>query len=252
LTRDYDSRKLIGALVVSVLLHAFMLYGDRIHFGSFEPVKRIVIHASLQTTMPSVPVPPPPAPAPAPAVQPKSAAPTPGTKPAPAPGAKPAPVPAAKPAATPAPGTKPAPAPEPEPPREAEVPPRAPLVMADPGAPEYPDEAVKRKLESCVLAAVMVSAAGEVEAVRILHADVAGVFDRSVIEAYSRARYVPAQAAGRNVPSRVLAVASFVLTPERARPCAGRYAPAARRINALPLSTEIDRALMDSLLNAPR
>jgi TonB family protein len=96
--------------------------------------------------------------------------------------------------------------------------------------PEYPDEALRRGLESCVLAAVDVSPAGEVEKVEIIAADVPRVFDRSIIEAQSRARYLPARREGEAVASRVLAVAAFVLEPGRRLNCALKYAALAERM----------------------
>ena len=239
LKRDYADRPLIGALVLSILLHAFALFADRIEWRMRDPENRIIIQASLQTAPIKVIVPPEPAP---------SQTRTQPAKPA-APGSTA--VPGRRPESNSSKSSEPSEPGKPAEP-EPERPPREALVLSDPGAPEYPDDAVRRKLESCVLAAVLVSAGGEVESVRILHADVAAVFDRAVIDAYSRARYLPAQANGENVPSRVLAVASFVLTPQRTRHCAGRYAPAARKINAMPVSARIDPALVETLLNAGR
>jgi TonB family protein len=122
------------------------------------------------------------------------------------------------------------------------------VAIEDPGAPAYPPEAIKRGLESCVLTAVYVSAAGEVEKVRILHADVAGVFDQSIIDAQNAAHYLPARRNGENIPSRVLAVAAFVLQAEQSRNCAFKYAAAARTINALPYAAEISPSLVESML----
>ena len=114
--------------------------------------------------------------------------------------------------------------------------------------PEYPAEAIQRGLESCVLAAVQVSASGEVSAVRILHADVANIFDQSVMDAQSTAHYLPARQNGENLPSRVLAVAGFTLEPGRHLNCALKYAGAARAINALPASTEVDMRMVEGLI----
>ena len=207
--------------MLSTLLHALLLFADRMHFGerNWQRGRQIVIQASLRS--------PPNA-----ALAPAGAAPGAASVP-------PERVPAGR-------------APAKEAAKAASEPARAAIVLADPGAPEYPDDAVRRKLESCVLAAVLVSATGEVQSVRILHADVAALFERAVIDAYSAARYLPAQANGENVPSRVLAVASFVLSPERSRPCASRYAAAARRINALPFAAEIAPGLVESLLDGAR
>lgn len=120
-------------------------------------------------------------------------------------------------------------------------------LIEDPGAPAYPAEAVQRNLESCVLAAVYVSATGEVEKVTILHADIPGVFDPSVIEAQSAAHYLPARIASGAVASRVLAVASFVLESGHYRNCAMQYAAAARKINGLPVTAEISPSMLEGI-----
>ena len=117
--------------------------------------------------------------------------------------------------------------------------------------PAYPAEAVQKGLESCVLAAVQVSAAGEVSAVRILHADVADIFDQSVMDTQSTTHYLPARKNGENLPSRVLAVVSFTLEPGRHLNCARKYAGAARAINALPASAEIDAKMVEGLIGKP-
>lgn len=120
-------------------------------------------------------------------------------------------------------------------------------LIEHPGAPTYPAEAVRRKLESCVLAAVYVSTSGEVEKVTILHADVPGVFDSSVIDAQSAAHYLPARTGSIAVASRVLAVASFVLEPGSHRNCAMQYAGAARKINGLPVAAEISPSMLEDV-----
>lgn len=117
--------------------------------------------------------------------------------------------------------------------------------------PAYPVEAKQKGLESCVLAAIYVSALGEVSAVRILHADVTGVFDQSVIEAQGAVRYLPARQNGENMPSRVLAVIGFTLEPGRHLNCARKYAEVARRINALPISAEVDMNAAGGLIGKP-
>jgi protein TonB len=127
---------------------------------------------------------------------------------------------------------------------------REPTSIQDADTPVYPPEAIQRGLESCVLAAVYISPSGDVQAVRILHADVPELFDQSVIDAQSAARYLPARQHGQNLPSRVLTVVTFVLEPDRVRNCAFKYAPAARRINALPVSTEIGPGLVEEALRA--
>lgn len=123
-------------------------------------------------------------------------------------------------------------------------------LIEDPGAPNYPPEAIRRELESCVLAAVNVSASGEVETVTILHADVPGIFDQSVIEAQSAAHYLPAQRGGDALASRALAVVSFVLDPSRKRNCAMQYAAVAQQINRLPVDAAIPPVLLEGLPHA--
>lgn len=114
--------------------------------------------------------------------------------------------------------------------------------------PAYPDEAARQGLESCVLAAIEVSAAGEVSKVIIIHADVAKIFDQSVIDAQNTVHYLPARRNGENLPSRVLAVVGFTLEPEHHLNCAMKYAAAARAINALPATTEIDTKIVEGLV----
>lgn len=114
--------------------------------------------------------------------------------------------------------------------------------------PAYPAEAVKKGLESCVLAAVQVSSSGEVLKVVIIHTDVANIFDQSVIDAHSTVRYLPARKNGDNLPSRVLAIVGFTLEPGRRLNCALKYAGAARAINALPVATEIDVKMVGGLI----
>lgn len=89
--------------------------------------------------------------------------------------------------------------------------------------PEYPTEALQRKLEGCVLASVTVGPTGEVVDVRILQSDHPGIFDQSVIESQRAARYLPAQKDGEAVESRVLTVAAFVLDSARKMNCALRF-----------------------------
>lgn len=121
------------------------------------------------------------------------------------------------------------------------------VALQDAGTPTYPDEALRQGLECCVLAAIQVSASGEVTSVSVLHADVPGIFDRSVIDAHSSVTYLPALRDGQPVASRVLAVAEFVLQPGRLRRCALKYAAAAQKINALPAQSEIDAAMLETL-----
>lgn len=125
----------------------------------------------------------------------------------------------------------------------------APLDQA--AAPEYPPEAAQKGIESCVLAAVYVSATGETSRVQILHADVPDMFDQSVIDSQGAVRYLPARAQGENQPSRVLAVVGFTLTAANHRNCAYKYARAARAINALPEDAAIDRSMVENLVVKP-
>jgi protein TonB len=114
--------------------------------------------------------------------------------------------------------------------------------------PEYPAEAKRKGIESCVLAAVHVSVAGEVDRVQIIHADVPELFDQSVIDSQGSVRYLPARVQGENLPSRVLTVVGFTLTTANHRSCANKYARAARVINALPEDAAIDRGMVKKLV----
>ena len=124
---------------------------------------------------------------------------------------------------------------------------REAFLIAAPGAPTYPQEAIQRKLESCVLAAVYVSPGGEVEKVAILHADVTGVFDQSVIETQTIAHYLPARVGNSPVASRVLAVVSFVLEPAHHLSCAMQYAVVAQKISLLTVAEIIPLSLFEGL-----
>lgn len=114
--------------------------------------------------------------------------------------------------------------------------------------PEYPPEAKRKGIESCVLAAVYVSAAGDVSRVQVIHADVPELFDQSVIDSQGAVRYLPARAQGETLPSRVLTVVGFTLATANHRSCANKYASAARVINALPEGSAIDRGMVKKLV----
>jgi TonB family protein len=129
------------------------------------------------------------------------------------------------PFAPPTPPTSPAAQADPLPPQE-----EAARNIEQPAPPEYPAAARRRGLEGCVLAEVMIGADGSVTDVSILESDHPGIFDQSMREAQRTARYQPANRAGVPVASRALAVAAFVLTPERQINCALRYAEQATRI----------------------
>ncbi len=101
---------------------------------------------------------------------------------------------------------------------------REAVILEQAVPPEYPVEALQRRLEGCVLASVTVSPSGEVVDVRILQSDHSGVFDQSVIDSQKAARYFPAQKDGGGVESRVLAVAAFVLDTNRKLNCTLRFA----------------------------
>lgn len=99
-----------------------------------------------------------------------------------------------------------------------------------PQPPDYPADALARKLEGCVLALVTVSASGAVSDVKILETDHPGVFDQTVIDSQKDARYLAAHRGDEAVASRVLAVAAFVLDPARRMNCALKYAPSAEKL----------------------
>ena len=252
------TRRIAIALAISAALHLFPIFSSAFHFSAPQPGTQIVLQATLMPDRSSIaPQAKPPR---ARAARPVEAPPSP-----PVPEALIDPVAPDQPVRT-APESQPPAAPEPvvEASKAAPEPAAAPsapdlaqpsedrgttLVQA-PGTPTYPPEALARGLESCVLAAVDVSASGEVQGVRILHADVPGVFDQAVIDAHTPARYLPAREGGESRPSRVLAVVSFVLRPGTVRNCAFKYAAAARKINALALSAQIDPALVEEALRA--
>lgn len=100
--------------------------------------------------------------------------------------------------------------------------------------PEYPEAALRNRLEGCVLASITVSVTGEVSDVKIVATDHPNVFDQSVIESQQTARYIPARKSGEARESRVLAVATFVLSPATRINCPLRMASEARRQLANP------------------
>ena len=204
-------RRLAGALAVSILLHLLAIVPLRLPFDD-DPVDTVQIY--LQATLSRQP---PPAIAPG-----KSASP-PG-KPVPAP---------AQQLTTPRGANLPAaPAPPSAPPvADASTAEAADaLVLEQPLLPEYPAAALARGLEGCVLASVHVNTGGEVESVTILAADHPGVFDAAVIEAQKSARYAPARRGSEAMPSRVLAVASFVMQPGKQLDCPLKYAAQAEKL----------------------
>lgn len=104
------------------------------------------------------------------------------------------------------------------------------MILDQPVPPAYPPEALRRKLEACVLAAVTVSPAGDVTAVRIIRADHPEIFGQSVIDAQMAAHYAPARNGGEAIESQVMTVAAFVLEPGRKLNCALRHADIAERL----------------------
>ena len=204
-------RRLAGALAVSLLLHLLAIVPLRLPFDD-DPADTVQIY--LQATLSRQP---PPAIAPG-----KSASP-PG-KPVPAP---------AQQLTTPRGANLPAaPAPPSAPPvADASTAEAADaLVLEQPLLPEYPAAALAQGLEGCVLANVQVNTGGEVESVSILAADHPGVFDAAVIEAQKSARYAPARRGGDAMPSRVLAVAAFVMQPGKQLDCPLKYAAQAETL----------------------
>lgn len=200
-------RRLAGALAVSLLLHLLAIVPLRLPFDD-GPADTVQIY--LQATLSRQP---PPAIAPA--------------KPASPPG-KPVPAPARQLTTPRGAGLAAAPAPPAADASSAEA--ADALVLEQPMLPEYPAAALAQGLEGCVLASVHVNTGGEVESVTILAADHPGVFDAAVIEAQNSARYAPARRGGEAMPSRVLAVASFVMQPGKQLDCPLKYAAQAEKL----------------------
>lgn len=107
---------------------------------------------------------------------------------------------------------------------------REAFVLDQPVPPEYPEDAMNRGMEGCVLASVLVAESGEVKAVEIVAAEPPGIFDQAVIDSQKTARYAPAKDRGEAVESRVLTVAGFVLGAGRRLNCALKFAPLARQL----------------------
>jgi TonB family protein len=104
-------------------------------------------------------------------------------------------------------------------------------VLAAP-SPDYPEDALRRGVTGCVLAAVLVGETGKVDKVEILRSDAAGVFDAAVISAHAKALYIPAFREGKAVKSRILGVASFTLADAVPLNCELKYYDLARQLNA--------------------
>ena len=200
-------RRLAGALAVSILLHLLAIVPLRLPFDD-DPADTVQIY--LQATLSRQP---PPAIAPG--------------KPASPPG-KPVPAPARQ-LTTPS-GASLAAVPAPPAADASSTEATSALVLEQPMLPEYPATALAQGLEGCVLANVLVNTGGEVESVTILAADHPGVFDAAVIEAQKSARYAPARRGSEAMPSRVLAVASFVMQPGRQLDCPLKYAAQAETL----------------------
>lgn len=202
-------RRFLAALLISLVLHAAALVSWRWPLPDNDPaVTQVYLSATVQERKPPVP-------SPAKTDEPISRR----ILSRKAPGGPVVPVP------TPAPFPESPPPPVPDLPQTEEA-----RVAFLPAPPEYPAEARRRGLEGCVLAAVSVSADGTVTGVDVLETDHPGIFDQSMRAAQESARYQPALLNGNPVSSRVLAVASFVLVPERRINCAMRFAERAKRL----------------------
>lgn len=241
-----EARRAVVALMVSTLLHGLPFVAGRLHLPEFEKGQQIILQATLQP-LPANTVTPDPTPEQAvkKLLRPKLV-----QAPPPRVGKV---MTGDSPVSLPLTDVKTIPGTPSETTQEAEAaaPDSAAMIVQDIGAPAYPNEAVRRGLESCVLAAVEVTAVGEVQAVRILHADIPAMFDQSVIDAQRAATYLPARRNGENVASRVLAVVDFVLQPGTNHRCAFRYAAAARMANALPANAEITPDMIGAAVGKP-
>lgn len=208
------NRRLAVATTLSVALHLLVIVPLRLPIDSSEDALQRHLQASLSRTPPAR---------------------VPAEKNTPKPKQQP-PAPPAKRLTAPHGANYSAPPDEPPTPATEEenlAEPLEALVLDQPLLPEYPAAALAEGLEGCVLASVQVNAAGEVDSVSILAADHPGVFDQSVIDAQKSARYAPARQGAQAIPSRVLAVAAFVVKPGKQLDCPLRYvAQAAKLIGA--------------------
>ena len=204
-------RRLLGALATSIALHLLALIPLRLPIDSPAETLQIHLQASVARTPPTT-------------VRPEEASPpTKKQNPTPSPVGRSSRPDGAEHTASPAQPSQP-PAAEDTTPEVTDA-----LVLDQPLLPEYPAAALAQGLEGCVLACVQVNTAGEVESVSILAADHPGVFDQSVIESQKSARYAPARQGSQGIPSRVLAVAAFVIEPGKQLDCPLKYAPLAEK-----------------------
>lgn len=205
-------RRLAAALALSIVLHLLAIIPLRLPIDSPDDPLQLHLQASVSRT---------PAAAVAPEKTPAAA-----KKPAPSPPSKRITAPhGAKHTAPPEPPARPAAAQEESTAEAADA-----LVLEQPLLPEYPAAALAQGLEGCVLASVQVNSAGDVESVSILAADHPGAFDQSVIDAQKSAHYAAARQGSENIPSRVLAVAAFVIQPDKQLDCPLKYTPLAEKL----------------------
>jgi protein TonB len=206
--KSASHRRLAGALAISILLHLLAIIPLRLPIDSPADTLQIYLQATVSRKPPV-------------ATPPEKASPPPNKQ---APSAPAGTLTAADGARhTAAPATPPAM-------EQSTAEPADALVLDQALLPEYPAAALAQGLEGCVLASVLVGIGGEVESVSILAADHPGVFDASVIEAQKSARYAPGRQGSEAIPSRVLAIAAFVIQPGKQLGCPLKYAEQAEKL----------------------
>ena len=84
--------------------------------------------------------------------------------------------------------------------KEVDVHPRA-LIQID---PVYPLDATRRGIAGSVTLTLKLDETGAVQDVQVSDASPPGVFDQSALDAFHKARFAPAQKAGRAVKSLVV------------------------------------------------
>lgn len=81
--------------------------------------------------------------------------------------------------------------------------------------PEYPAEALKKKIEGEVKLALKINARGVVEEAQVLEAKPPGVFEASARAVFLAARFAPAVKDGHSVQTRIVIRVEYRLPPEK-------------------------------------
>lgn len=208
--------RVLVAVPLAIALHAALLMPSRptlVGSALADAAPAMVVRLlTREAVVPGAPLPPAQAAA-AVMAPPETSAPTPPPliARAPAKQAEPAPAAAPAPAARAAPDGAAAPAPVPAPPAASGLPPAPDYFSGgrlDPGPrpledidPLYPEDA--KQQEGSVVLRLLISEAGAVDNVAVVRAYPAGLFERSALEAFGKAKFSPGRMLGVAVKSQI-------------------------------------------------